>query len=158
MATITLRPVDPERDREFLLRVYGESRDDVQRLVDWTPEQKQAFVASQFALQDAYYREHFPEASFDVIEVDGDAAGRLYVDRRDDEIRVIDIALLRAFRRRGVGSHFLRALLDGAGASDRTVTIHVEQDNPALGLYEQLGFRRQGEVGIHWFMEWRPGT
>jgi predicted GNAT family acetyltransferase len=32
--------------------------------------------------------------------------------------------------------------------------IHVETFNPALALYERLGFRKLREHGVHHFMEW----
>ena len=109
-----LRPARAE-DREFLLRVYASTREEELRLVDWSDEQKAAFVRQQFEAQDAYYREHYDPATFDVIEADGTPAGRLYVARWEDEIRIIDIALLPEHRRRGIGTALLRALLDEAG-------------------------------------------
>ena len=40
------------------------------------------------------YQEHYAGAAFDLILVDGQPAGRLYVAREGDEIRIVDIALL----------------------------------------------------------------
>lgn len=156
MTVVTLQPVDPARDRDFLLELYEDTRDDVAALDGWTPAQKRAFVTSQFDLQDAHYREHFAGASFDVIEIDGAAAGRMIVDRRDDEIRVVDLALLRAHRGRGVGTRLLRSILDEGRASGRRVAIHVEHGNPALALYRRLGFTVESEGPVHLFMTWRP--
>jgi len=75
-----LRPA-ADGDRDFLLRVYASTREEELRLVDWSTEQKAAFVRMQFEAQDSYYREHYASAAFDVIEVDGEPAGRLYVAR-----------------------------------------------------------------------------
>jgi hypothetical protein len=36
------------------------------------------------------------------------------------------------------------------------VRIHVERYNPALRLYERLGFRRIADGGIYFLMEWTP--
>lgn len=154
MTELTLRPVDRARDRAFLLAVYADTRHDVAALLDWTDEQKQAFVEQQFDAQDRYYHEQFPDASFDVIVRGVEEVGRLYVDRRDDEIRIIDIALRATARRAGIGRRLMQALLDEAAARGVPVRIHVERGNPALRLYEALGFRVIGEVGIYWFMEW----
>jgi hypothetical protein len=33
--------------------------------------------------------------------------------------------------------------------------IHVERFNPALRLYERLGFRPIEDKGVYLFMEWR---
>lgn len=55
--------------------------------VGWTAEEKRAFLAQQFAAQHAYYHEHYQQTSFDVVLVDGVAAGRLYVARWEAEVR-----------------------------------------------------------------------
>lgn len=156
MDEVVLRPAG-DADRDFLLGVYASVREEELRPVPWTDEQKTAFVAQQFAAQDAHYREHYDGAQFDVIEIGGERAGRLYVFRGARDIRVVDIALLPAFRGRGVGERLLCELRDEAGASGRTLSIHVEHVNPARRLYERLGMRVTGEpVGPYLYMEWRP--
>jgi ribosomal protein S18 acetylase RimI-like enzyme len=90
-----------------------------------------------------------------VILCDDQPAGRLYVDRREKEIRIVDIALLPEFRGRGIGTSILQNLIAEAGTAGQTLTIHVEQHNPAMRLYQRLGFRMIGEVGIYHLME-RP--
>ena len=42
---------------------------------------------------------------------------------------------------------------------DKTVTIHVESSNPALQLYQRLGFQKIGEFNsFYYLMEWKPET
>jgi ribosomal protein S18 acetylase RimI-like enzyme len=154
---VTLRPARPE-DREFLLAVYASTRAEELAPVPWTEEQKAAFLKMQFQAQDVDYKRNYADAEFSVIEVDGSPAGRLYVHRRPDEIRLIDIALLPAFRGRGVGTGLLERLFDEATASDVPVTIHVEISNPARALYERLGFLAQGEQAPYVFMRWTPAA
>jgi len=139
-----LRPARAE-DREFLLRVYASTREEELRLVDWSDAQKTAFVRQQFEAQDAYYREYYDPASFEVIEVKGEPVGRLYVARWEDEIRIVDIALLPEHRGRGVGT-----------AERKRLSIHVEVNNPARRLYARLGFAPVEERGVYVLMEARP--
>ena len=74
---ITLRPIGPD-DMDFLLRVYHSVREEeLAMVVDWTDEQKAAFVRQQFEAQHGWYRDHYEGAQFDVILVEGVAAGRL---------------------------------------------------------------------------------
>jgi ribosomal protein S18 acetylase RimI-like enzyme len=124
--------------------------------VPWDDAQKDAFLRSQFEAQDAWYREHYASASFDVILVDGEPAGRLYVLRRDAEIRIVDIALLPEQRGSGVGTSLLRELLAEADAAGKSVAIHVERMNPALRLYERLGFSVAEDKGVYLFLERPP--
>jgi ribosomal protein S18 acetylase RimI-like enzyme len=151
----TLRPVGPE-DLSFLFRVYASTREEELALTSWDEGQKRAFLESQFAAQDAWYRERYPGATLDVIEVDGVPAGRFYVHRREREIRLMDVALLPEHRGRGIGSALLHDLFAEAAAAGKRVTVHVEEYNPARRLYERLGFKKIGEHGVYHLMEWRP--
>lgn len=150
-----LRPVT-EADRPFLLELYGSVRAEELEQVAWSAEARAAFVAQQFEAQDTYYRAHYPGASFDVIEVAGRPAGRLYVARWPVEIRIVDIALAPGFRGRGNGTRLLEGLLAEATAAGRTLTIHVEVFNRARVLYERLGFAVVAERGAHLLMAAGP--
>lgn len=148
-----LRPVT-DADREFLVSLYDAARADELEQVPWGAGQREAFVRMQFDLQDAQYRMNNPRGSFDVVEIDGRRAGRLYVDRRPEDIRVVDIALAPEFRGAGIGGRLLRSLIDEASATGRTVSIHVEVHNRAAALYRRLGFVAVEELGLYRRMEW----
>ena len=160
---LTLRPATAD-DEPFLEQVYAGTRAAELATVSWTEDEKAAFLQMQFAAQAQYYREHYPDASFDVILLDADAGGldaeavgRLYVARWTDEIRIVDIALLPEFCNRGIGTTLLRRLQAEAQASSKPLRIHVERFNPALRLYERLGFRLVEDRGVYLFLEWKPG-
>ena len=151
-----LRPAR-DSDRALLYEVYASTRADELAVVPWDEPTKNAFLTHQFEAQDVHYKQHYPDASFDLIEVDGAAAGRLYVDRREDEIRIIDIALLPRFRGRGIGATLLRELIDEADGSGHKLSIHVERENRARTLYERLGFTvAADDGGIYLLMERAP--
>ncbi len=153
---IELRPTETA-DRDFLRSVYESTRVDELALVPWSDADKSAFIGSQFEAQDGYYRQTYPHAQFLVVLVDGEAAGRLYLDRIDDELRVIDIALLPEHRGRGIGSALMAWVTAIADKEGRSVTLHVEPWNPAKHLYERLGFGSEGLRGIYEFMR-RPAA
>jgi ribosomal protein S18 acetylase RimI-like enzyme len=152
---VRLRPV-VDADRSFLIDLYASVREDELAQVDWDDATKRAFVEHQFAAQDAHYRSNYPGATLDVIEVDGVRAGRLYVHRGPSDIRIMDIALMPEFRGRGVGTGLLKRLIEEAGTAKRSLSIHVEMNNPARSLYDRLGFRPAGEHGIYVLMEFAP--
>jgi ribosomal protein S18 acetylase RimI-like enzyme len=154
---ITLRPVRPE-DREFLLSVYASTRAKELAPVPWSEQEKAAFLRMQFDAQTAYWDEQYPDAERSIVETDGVAAGRFYVQRSPKEIRLVDIALLPGFRRRGVGTALLERLFAEGRERSLPVTIHVEIFNPARTLYERLGFAPKGERGMYVLMEWKPET
>jgi ribosomal protein S18 acetylase RimI-like enzyme len=144
-----------DSDIAFLYRLYASTREREMEMLEWTDQQKQQFLQMQFNAQHSYYHEHFGAAQFNIIEQDGVAIGRLYVDRRPAEIRIIDIALLPEHRAKGVGGALMRALITEAGECNRAVGIHVEHNNPALRLYRRLGFKHVRDEGVYYFMEWR---
>jgi ribosomal protein S18 acetylase RimI-like enzyme len=75
------------------------------------------------------------------------------VHRGERDIRIMDIALAPSFRRRGIGTGLLRALIAEAQESGRKLSVHVEMNNPARTLYERLGFYPAGEHGVYVLME-----
>ncbi len=153
---IGLRPVIAD-DREFLFYVYASTRSEEMKLVDWDEGKKDEFLRMQFAAQDMYYRDNYTSASFLVVHFNDCPCGRLYIDRWDSEIRIMDIALLPDFRNRGIGSVLLKQIIEEGRRLALPVTIHVEQFNPALRLYQRLGFVPAGENGIYLLMRWSAG-
>jgi GNAT superfamily N-acetyltransferase len=156
-ARVALRPSTPA-DRDLLRDVYGSTRTAELALMPWPDEQKRSFVEFQFVAQDRYYREHYDPATFDVIEVDGEPVGRLYVARWPEEIRIVDIALLPAQRGRGVGTRLLRELMREAADAGKCLSIHVEHENPARSLYARLGFVQVEDRGVYQLMKREAGA
>jgi ribosomal protein S18 acetylase RimI-like enzyme len=152
---VTLRAA-AEADRDFLLAVYGSTRAEELDQVPWPPGARAAFLDMQFTAQDQEYRRHNPDGRFDVIEVDGVPAGRLYVDLRPGDLRIVDIALLPSHRGLGIGARLLAALQAEAAVQGRIVSIHVEATNRAAELYERLGFVVAEVLGVYRRMEWTP--
>lgn len=151
---ITLRPITPE-DEAFLCRVYASTREEELAVVPWDEAQKAAFLQMQFQAQHAFYAANYTRAQFDVILLDDVPVGRLYVDRREHEIRIVDIALLPDYRRQGIGTLLLQEILAEGAVRGVPVTIHVEMNNPALALYRRLGFRHAADHGLYYLLQWQ---
>lgn len=152
---VRLRPAN-SGDEPFLASVYASTRQDELAPLPWNDEQKAAFLQMQHTAQHQHYHTHFPQADYDLILVDGVPAGRLYIWRAQEELLLIDIALLPEYRNAGIGSNLLRDLMAESRATGKPLHLHVEPFNPALRLYRRLGFEKIGEEGIYWFMEWNP--
>lgn len=153
----TLRPAGAE-DLAFLQRLYASTRLGELAGLGWNDAQLQAFLAMQFEAQDRHYRHQFPAARHEVIEVEGECAGRLYTDRSGSTIHLVDIALLPGQRGGGLGTAILHSVLAEAMATTRAVSLHVAVDNPARRLYERLGFVAGELHGLHLQMSWQPPT
>ena len=132
---VSARPERLPDDGDFLLSVYASARRPELTGLGWSEKQQDAFIRMQFDAQTRHYRESFPDATYSVICVDGERAGRLIVNHSHDQILIVDIALLPEFRRIGVGGRLVRRLLEQADAGHLPVRCHVLRQHrpPVLG-------------------------
>jgi ribosomal protein S18 acetylase RimI-like enzyme len=138
-----LRPVTAA-DEAWQFAIYANTRADELALAGWPPEQCAAFVQQQHHAQQQHYLRHFPGSLCQLILAgSNEVAGRLWVDERPERLHILDIALLPAWRGRGLGTRCLLDLATQAGG--RALSIQVEIHNPARRLYERLGFVADGE-------------
>lgn len=85
-------------------------------------------------------------SSISVVEVDGSAAGRLRVVRRDGLVEIAGLQLLPEHQSRGVGREVVDRVVTGARADGLPVELGVEKDNPrARAFWERCGFAYVGE-------------
>lgn len=145
-----------DADREFLFRVYAGTRDHEFRLTLWTDADKDAFLRRQFALQDRHYEMAFPNALRRIITQGATDIGRIYLQRQDDCLRILDFSLLPQARGQGIGTDILRSLMNEAQGGKVPVRLNVERASPALRLYLRHGFRPTGQAGYHLALEWHP--
>jgi len=150
---VTLRPSTP-RDYDFMRLLYHSVRAEEMVHFPWTEEQKTEFLDEQFAAQFQHYGIHYPTCERNIIEKDGQPIGRLWIDEWKDQIRLVDIALVPACRGTGIGTELVRGVLARGAAAGKDVTIHVEAYNPALRLYERLGFRKVDTNGVYFLMRY----
>ena len=152
---VFLRPARKDEDA-FLFKVYASTRATEMAWLDWTPEQKEAFLQMQSTAQLKHYRLNYPSAEYQIIEQNGVAVGRLIVDRSKNPILLMDIALLPEYQGKGVGTAIVQDLMAEAARKSWSLCLHVETFNPAMQLYSRLGFVKSGELGIYHEMTWQP--
>jgi GNAT superfamily N-acetyltransferase len=153
---LTLRSA-AESDEPFLLALYGTTREDELAQVVWPEGQKEIFVRWQFDMQRREYQARFPNASYEVILVDGSPVGRFWTARDDEQIRLLDIALLPEFQRRGIGTLLLQRLIREALQAQKPLRHMVfVLNNDAHRFYERLDFVVIEDFGAYKHMEWRP--
>lgn len=156
LKNVNLRRVRAE-DEPFLFRLYASTRAEEFAAVPWSEEQLEAFLRMQFTSQQRVYDAKYPQAEYHVILFDDVAAGTVRVNHTEDEIHLVDIALLPEYRNAGIGSSLLKELLAEGRRSGRAVSLHVLKTNRAIKLYERMGFSVAGEDGAYLLMEWRAG-
>jgi ribosomal protein S18 acetylase RimI-like enzyme len=114
-------------------------------------------MAHQFQAQTVSYRAQFPQARFDIIELDGRPIGRIVVDRPGNRLHIIDQAIVPELRGRGIGTAIMRALMDEATTRRVPVTLDVASSNdPSMRLYLRLGFVRTETAQPYIELAWTP--
>jgi ribosomal protein S18 acetylase RimI-like enzyme len=152
---VALRPAEAA-DRDFERALFATARPDAALLAGWPDDVREAFLDQQFQFQTVHYARAYPQAERLIVVSGTESIGRLILDRAGPEWTLVDIALMPAWRGRGVGSELLSAILAAAGEARAVVVLTVDLQNRARGLYERLGFLATGESFPNLAMAWRP--
>jgi GNAT superfamily N-acetyltransferase len=150
---ITQRTAAPE-DEKFLCGLYGSTRQAEMSALPCTPETQQALLRMQFEAQRTHYLSAYPRADHSIVLAAGTPAGRLYVDRREIEMLIVDIALLTTFQGQGIGRTLVSELQREAASSGKTLTGHVGRWNPAAGFWRRLDFAVRDEDEMYFKFSW----
>ncbi|WP_218080819.1 GNAT family N-acetyltransferase [Anthocerotibacter panamensis] len=150
---LTFRSATPE-DEGFLGKLYASTR--AEEMAALPALQQELFLKLQFTAQSQFYAAQFPHGNHQIVFVKELLAGRIFVNRNAQEVRLVDIALLPKFRGKGIGTSLLNGLLTEAKQSGKPVRLQVMRLNRAQGLYERMGFVQTGNTDTHLQMEWRP--
>lgn len=151
-------------DLSFLRSLFRSTRWDETVAAGMPPVVAMAFLDQQFQLQCLHYDQYYVLGGRRfVVTVGQEPVGR--VELWDDnsaepgpDLRLVDISLLPQWRGMGLGTALMQAVQTLAKREGRTVSLHVDKDGAAERLYRRLGFRRTGDAGIRWRMEWSPGS
>jgi ribosomal protein S18 acetylase RimI-like enzyme len=158
LGLLHLRPEQPQ-DRDFRFDLFCKSRLPEWDLVPLDPAVRHQLMAMQFEAQTTSYAAQFPQARFDIIELEGKPIGRIVVDRPGDRIHIVDVAIVPELRSRGAGTAIMRALMAEAAAAGLPVRLTVADSNdPSLRLYSRLGFRQIDQAIMYMELEWRAAA
>jgi len=103
------------------------------------------------------YEARFPQADYQLILFDGKPAGRLWVARTPEQIRLLDIAVLPEFQNRKIGTYLLRNLIRESEETGTPLRHMIFKLNTgARRFYERLGFRLIEDERMYLLMERHP--
>jgi ribosomal protein S18 acetylase RimI-like enzyme len=153
--TIALRAYE-DCDRDFLFRLYASTRAQEIAPFGWPPAQQEAFLLMQFTAQQRWYSMSYEQAEHQIIEQEGVPIGRIMVLRQPPAAVLVDIALLPEHRGKGIGGELIRQVIQQCDQQKLPLRLQVLRGNPALRLYERLGFVRTQEDQIYIHLERPP--
>src|SRR2546422_8925786 len=128
---IRLRPATAA-DEIFLLKVYKSSRGDDLRELGWEEDRISEFLDMQYEAQQRFLESEYRRVIDQIVLLKEEPAGHLFVERRDHEIRCIDVALMPEYRNAGIGTRLLRQLQDEAQRSGKPLRLQIIRFSRAI--------------------------
>lgn len=147
MTSVSLRPESLE-DEPFIRRLILETVAGELGAADWPEPMRSHLLGIQCTA-----RRHSP-ATGQVIQADGQDAGRVVVKTLPHEVRLVEIMVLPELQGKGIGTAVIREIQASAMDAAKPVRLRVNQTNhAAIRLYERLNFRIIGWDEVQYHME-----
>lgn len=158
MDALTTRPSTPA-DAALIFTLFAETKAEELAPLGLSEEQMQPLLEMQYRGRELTYAQASPAAVDAILCLqDGTPVGRLLTDTRPQGYRVIDIAVLSAYRGRCIASWALRRVQAAAAKESVPVHLRAMKSSAARRLYERLGFAEISGDAIFCEMEWRPSA
>jgi ribosomal protein S18 acetylase RimI-like enzyme len=106
----------------------------------------------------AGFRQRWDVTQVKIITLDGTDIGWLQSFVKEDALFLAQLFVDRALRGQGIGTTMVKALIEEAARAGRALTLGVVKTNPALRLYERLGFRTAHEDERKFYMRRDSGV
>ena len=129
-------------DFDYCARLYFEGMDNIIKALNLN--NKDAQVAD--------FRQRWDVGQVRIITLDGTDIGWLQSFVKDDALFLGQLFVGSELRRQGIGTEVIKGLIEDAARASRAVTLGVVKTNPALRLYERLGFRTTHEDARKFYM------
>jgi ribosomal protein S18 acetylase RimI-like enzyme len=124
-----LRPAHPD-DFDFCTRLYFEGMENIIRELNL-----------DMAAQIVGFRQDWDVAQVRIVTLYAKDVGWLQSFVKDDALFLGQLFVDKSLRGQGIGTELIKGLIEEAASAGRAVTLGVVKTNPALRLYERLGFR-----------------
>lgn len=140
-----LRPARP-KDFDYCARLYFEGMDDIIKGLNLNMH-----------AQVAGFRQRWDVNRVRIITLDGTDIGWLQSFVKGDALYLGQLFVDGALRRQGIGTEVVKGLIEEAARAGHAVTLGVVRTNPAVRLYERLGFRTTHDDERKFYMrrDWR---
>lgn len=102
------------------------------------------------------FREQWVLTEVRIITANGSDVGWLHTTAKDGGLFVAQLFVDGPFQRQGIGTEVMRRLISGAARLNQAVRLAVVKINPAVRLYERLGFQTTHHDDRKFYMERDP--
>lgn len=154
---MTVRPeADDGSDEPFLFNLFASQKLPDMALMPLDAAGKEQLLRMQYRSMSASYHRQFPQARFEIVQLNGLRAGRLITDVTAERVYYVDIAILPQCQGGGVATALMTAVLDEPRRLGVPGRVKVMAGNFAsLRLCEKIGFTVAGQEPPYADLEWR---
>jgi GNAT superfamily N-acetyltransferase len=155
-SSVSLRRAAAE-DESFMKELYFEWRRPEFALLPFPEPQIRDLLQMQYRAQITSYSASFPSSGYEIILLNGERAGRIWIARQADEIRLVDILIAPSRRNQGIGTVLMHRLQEEARNTGLPIRATVDRANPgSLRFHQRHGFQVSGEGPLDLSVEWNP--
>lgn len=153
---VSLCPVESCHE-DFLLQLFKECRPDLEFIGNLHGKQKDAIIFQQFTIEQDQLSKMYPDAEFNIVMLNREPIGRLYIYYGKTTDRILEIGLLEKYRSLGIGKKLVIKVIQNATKMNKNVSLQVAWFNQrAYGFYEKLNFKIVKNIGISYEMYYMP--
>lgn len=105
------------------------------------------------AAQENGFQQQWNPMQVRIITFDGTDVGWVQTIRQEEALFLGQIIIERPFQRRGIGTQIMRQLISDAAQIGLPLCLSVVKINPALRLYQRLGFHITHEDELKFYMK-----
>ncbi|MES0881762.1 GNAT family N-acetyltransferase [Roseibium sp. SCP14] len=103
---------------------------------------------------EAAFKRYFKCNEVSLVIIDDDVVGWIQVSEEAAQINLDQVYLLSSHRNRGLGTLLIRDVMKKAASKGKPLHLSMIKGNPAITLYQRLGFAFCGEDEIKFHMQW----
>jgi len=138
----------------FLYELFVNTRLDEVTAWGWDESTKENFLKMQWTAQSRHFASEYPNVEHYVIRHEGQLVGRQMTSSTEQDVLLIDIAILPNYRNQGIGTALIVELQELAKRSRKRLRLSVLKTSAAVSLYHRLGFVTDKENDLYYFMKW----
>ena len=103
-------------------------------------ENMQAYVERVYPWNSTLFKDNFVASEYQIIESNHNILGFFKFVVSQEDIYLAEIQIASSYQNQGIGSKIIYELIEKVRVSNRRIWLKVVRENPALKLYQRLGF------------------
>lgn len=141
--------------KNFLIKLFKECHEELDLITNINEEQKENIIHAQFSMEQQQLKQAYPKAKLNIITCNNEPIGNLYINYGHKENRILEIGILKEFRKQGICKSVVAELIEKSLSKGKDVSLQVAWFNDvAYAFYENLGFKITEEKGAFYEMKY----